>query len=606
MRQQLDTHRRKKNTCVLLVLFTGLGTLTLLGGRSSSRSCGVPVKKAVSFVNLQKSNIALFKRSWVHTSSCRMELKSISEGIELPQHLELLWNSSPLDLTSSLLHWVESHAVLPDLSPIPPAYAEVAPLKASPLEAPDWRNPVLDPNVRYLYGADGKVIIDLMSKRPLEDNWWNQACGFQAGLVRIVDQQLRNLGVPQAFGWTILLYTLLIKALTFPLERPGLRNAAVTKMLSGKLDEIKERYKGNDQVISDRTFKVMEMFDAGIAGGCLPALLQIPIIWTLFFCWRRLAAEGFEHYGEPWLWIPSLGQPNPNFDYKLDWLLEFNGSQPKIGLDIWLRQLVLPVVLVCTNIYQSWANQKKDEGVSWISVFSVLLIAWISLELPQAISVYYLATYGTRFAEEELVKSQLRKEIPAFEVYEATGRFPEGNFEDVLFPNLHLCAKTGNMTQFSDRIGEGCDVNELDEHHVAPIAYAVANGNMAMVAAFAVAGANIRVLDPEKSTLLHVAAAYDHADIMKYLIAFGEAHPMYGSEFREEKWATWHNSKGLTVVDIARKRPTGKVYEFLRSTLDLDVKEHAEPEEPSPVHSIAHGVSTEPAAAFIKRARAVD
>ena len=61
-------------------------------------------------------------------------------------------------------------------------------------------------------------------------------------MVKNLDGLLRELGVSQAFGWTILVYTMLVKALLYPLERSTLRNAAVTKMLSGKLEEMKEKF----------------------------------------------------------------------------------------------------------------------------------------------------------------------------------------------------------------------------------------------------------------------------------------------------------------------------------------------------------------------------
>ncbi|CAE7703079.1 yidC, partial [Symbiodinium sp. CCMP2456] len=84
------------------------------------------------------------------------------------------------------------------------------------------QSPVLDPNVKYLYGADGEVLIDLASKKPLEDNWFNAACGFQAQMIKNLDQGLRFIGLQQAFGWAVLAYTCLIKVLMYPLEKPSL------------------------------------------------------------------------------------------------------------------------------------------------------------------------------------------------------------------------------------------------------------------------------------------------------------------------------------------------------------------------------------------------
>ena len=66
---------------------------------------------------------------------------------------------------------------------VPPAYAA----DAKPIE--------LDPNVTYLYGADGAVLVDPMSNKPIPDDWWNGFIGFQAGIIKQVDQTLRDNGL---------------------------------------------------------------------------------------------------------------------------------------------------------------------------------------------------------------------------------------------------------------------------------------------------------------------------------------------------------------------------------------------------------------------------
>ena len=104
------------------------------------------------------------------------------------------------------------------------------------------------------------------------------------------------------------------------------------------------------------------------------------------------------------LWVPSLAQPNPTFQYSLDWLLLFDAGEPAVGWSTWLRQLILPMCLTGFTAWPLIMSQQKGEEVSGVSYFSVLLTAWISLELPQAISVYYLATYGVKALEDAYVK----------------------------------------------------------------------------------------------------------------------------------------------------------------------------------------------------------
>ncbi|CAE7543062.1 ALB3.2 [Symbiodinium natans] len=422
------------------------------------------------------------------------------------------------------------------------------------------QSPVLDPNVKYLYGADGEVLIDLASKKPLEDNWFNAACGFQAQMIKNLDQGLRFIGVPQAFGWAVLSYTCLVKVLLYPLEKTTARNIALNKMLAPKMAEMKETIK-DKEVLSKRTVKIYERFNMNPLAGCVPVLLQIPIIWTLIFGVRRLASEHYEPFSEPWLWVPSLGEPNPGFEFSLDWLLSFQAGEPVIGWNIWLRQMILPVVLVGINAFPLLRQQQKGEEVGVTSYLPLLLTLWITTEFPQAICLYYLAFYGVKAVEDEYAKREICEEFPQFAIFEETGKFPEGNFDDVLFPSLHRAAKNGLITEIVERAEEGADINATDEQGLTPVAYAAGLGNVPAVAALCALGADVRCRDLQQNSLFHLAAAYDHVGVISYLDRFTEDDP----EFSDNVWINWKNDLGYTVLDIAKQ--DSEVHSYLSSRL---------------------------------------
>ncbi|OLP87189.1 Membrane protein insertase YidC [Symbiodinium microadriaticum] len=169
---------------------------------------------------------------------------------------------------------------------VPPAYAA----DAKPIE--------LDPNVTYLYGADGAVLVDPMNNKPLPDDWWNGFIGFQAGLIKQIDQALRDNGrVEQAFGWTIVAYTAFIKLLFFPLQQGQLKSTSMMQLLSPKVKEIQEKYKDDPDTQQRLLGQLYGVMDVNPLGGCLPVFLQLPIFWSLYGVWRRLAAEKFPNLG---------------------------------------------------------------------------------------------------------------------------------------------------------------------------------------------------------------------------------------------------------------------------------------------------------------------
>lgn len=570
------------------------------------------------FVRFARDSSAHGKSNSRHSArALPADVDFIHQVYSIPQNSVDSLHSVPgfADFAGSLQSWLETHAKLPDLRPVPPAYA-------ADIALPD-KLPPLEEGVKYLYGADGQVLREPSSQRPYVDDWFNGAVGIQASIVKALESGLRFVGVPQAFGWAIFIWTFIFKLLLFPLEKDSLRMSAMTKMLAPKVEQIQKKFKDDEATASKRKARLYEIFDIGLASGCLPLLVQLPLIFTLFYTWRRLAAEKYASFSESFLWVPSLQQPNPDFNFRLDWLLEFNDAGPLIGWDTWIRQLILPALCVAVVALKSMEttptpakkeeeeDKKEDENPIKSFIFNnigVILTAWITLELPQVMSVYYLAFYSVGYLEVEFTKVMIRKELPMFEIFERTGEFPEGNFDEVFFPeSLHKeCAK-GNVRGVTMLLEEGQDINGLDEAQTPALGYAAGAGALPIIAQLCLSGADICKRDGQDNSVLHFACAYDRVEALKYLITFGRETRK--SEFEDNKWAQWQNKNGLTCVDVARgahANGTGQCLEFLNAELGLTPTPLRLTQE-SPQLVASDGSAVEAAgAAASARARAVD
>eukprot|EP00440_Ansanella_granifera_P055296 gb/GFBE01059944.1/.p1 GENE.gb/GFBE01059944.1/~~gb/GFBE01059944.1/.p1 ORF type:complete len:802 (+),score=236.80 gb/GFBE01059944.1/:1-2406(+) len=482
------------------------------------------------------------------------------------------------DLANALQQWADAiaegarHAAH---DAWPPAYAEAPPA----LE--------LDPNTKYLYGADGAVLVDPMNNKPIPDDWWNGFIGFQSDIIKDLDAKLREAGVPQAFGWTIVLYTVIVKVLFYPLQQGQLRSTTMMQMLSPKVKEIQEKYQNDPDTQQRLLAQLYGVMDVNPLGGCLPVLLQLPIFWSLYGVWRRLAAERYPFFTEGWLWVPSLAQPNPDFQFKYDWMLEFKDGAPVMGWNDYLSYLVFPAILVgFTVISQQQAQAAKPKTapgqddsqqlilqvLPWISVY---FIGSLSLQLPQAVSVYYSVNTVLSVAQTQLVKLGLRSEIAGYEEFEKTGKFPEGAFEDMVRASapvpktLHEAALRGDVKSLEkmlDDTEKSFDINGWDEKNIAPIGYAVACGHLESVNLLLKRGADITIKDGQDNTLLHYAAGYGHMDVLKELIeASKDAWP-------NDEWKDMTNGKSQTVVDAARVNRKGQIVDFLCERLGLDAE----------------------------------
>jgi YidC/Oxa1 family membrane protein insertase len=117
-------------------------------------------------------------------------------------------------------------------------------------------------------------------------------------------------GVVGNWGWSIVLLTLLIKAVFFPLSAASYKSMARMKAITPRMQALRERFKGEPQKMNAALMELYKTEKVNPFGGCLPVVIQIPVFISLY--WVLLSSV--EMRGAPWiLWIHDLSQQDPLF-----------------------------------------------------------------------------------------------------------------------------------------------------------------------------------------------------------------------------------------------------------------------------------------------------
>ncbi|HEX9171512.1 MAG TPA: membrane protein insertase YidC [Telluria sp.] len=110
------------------------------------------------------------------------------------------------------------------------------------------------------------------------------------------------------WGWTIIAFTILIKLLFFPLSAAGYRSMAKIKVVTPKMQAIRERYKNDPAKMNQATMELYKAEKINPLGGCLPIVVQMPVFIALFW----VLQASVEMRGAPWVgWIHDLTAPDP-------------------------------------------------------------------------------------------------------------------------------------------------------------------------------------------------------------------------------------------------------------------------------------------------------
>lgn len=102
---------------------------------------------------------------------------------------------------------------------------------------------------------------------------------------------LTFLHFPHPLGPSIILLTILIRFVLYPLISSQLKASKKMQELNPHLSRIKEQYKGNSAMISSETMKLYKEHGVNPAAGCLPVIIQLPIIWILYSVLQNIVKD---------------------------------------------------------------------------------------------------------------------------------------------------------------------------------------------------------------------------------------------------------------------------------------------------------------------------
>ncbi len=181
-----------------------------------------------------------------------------------------------------------------------------------------------------------------------------------------------------SMGIVILLLTLFIRLLTSPILYKSYVSGAKMKALKPELDKLKEKHGEDKQAFSLDQMKLWKSAGVSPLGGCLPALLQIPIFMSLYYFFQSNIALR----GENFLWAKDLAAYDSI--YNLPFEIPFYGDH------VSLFTITATLTSLLISVYSMSSMQDNDNPVMKYMpyIFPVLLLGVFN-KLPSALTWYY-------------------------------------------------------------------------------------------------------------------------------------------------------------------------------------------------------------------------
>ena len=207
------------------------------------------------------------------------------------------------------------------------------------------------------------------------------------------------------YGIIILLLTIFIKLVLFPFTYKSYKSQARMRVLAPQIKEINDKYPGQENAM-ERQRLTMDLYSkAGVnpMGGCLPLLLQMPILIAMF----TFFPSSIELRGEPFLWVKDLS----TYDAIVSWDTYIPLITPYFGNHISLFCLLMTITnLIYTINMQNTAGQQQMPGMKFMMYLMPIMFLVFFNNYSAGLSYYYFLSLLITIIQTYIFRKSINEE----------------------------------------------------------------------------------------------------------------------------------------------------------------------------------------------------
>lgn len=205
-----------------------------------------------------------------------------------------------------------------------------------------------------------------------------------------------------SFGWNygliILVLTILLKVALSPLTYKSYLSMAKMRVLKPEMDEIKAKVgEDNPTLVQQEYLKLYKKAGVNPLGGCLPMVLQLPLVMAFFFFFPNL----FELRGESFLWMKDLST--------YDEFIKFGVKLPFIGDHLSLMCVLMTISTLIMTYFNNQVSGATGQ-MKYIGYIMPIIFLGVLNSYPAGLNYYYflanLMTFGQQFLIRKMVDDE--------------------------------------------------------------------------------------------------------------------------------------------------------------------------------------------------------
>ena len=235
-------------------------------------------------------------------------------------------------------------------------------------------------------------------------------------LTYILDIMLNGLyNITKNYAWAIILFTLLFKIVTYPLNHASYKSMRRMQLVNPKIERIREQYKDNPEKLNAEIMAIYKKEKINPLGGCLPMLLPFPLLIAFFYLMQSMV----ELRNTPFLWITDLSSP--------DKLFVFPVGVPILG---GLNFNLFPILMEITSYLSMKIQPSSSAGTSgsaatqmkMMSTIFPLMMLVLFYNFASGLALYWTAQNVFGVAQQFITAKLLNKNKDNIEEESKSGK----------------------------------------------------------------------------------------------------------------------------------------------------------------------------------------
>lgn len=197
-----------------------------------------------------------------------------------------------------------------------------------------------------------------------------------------------TIGFP-SYALAIILISILLKIILFPLMQKQMKSTMNMQEVQPKLEYLQKKYKNNPEKMNEEVMKLYKEYNINPMAGCLPLLIQMPILIGLFGALRQYNFNPIEH--ATFFWIPNLAEKDPLFILPI-----------LVALTMFLQQKI------SMSATPSAAENPTMKTMLYIMPAMMLFVCW---QMPSGLCLYWAFFSILSIIQQFFMNKQKKKEM---------------------------------------------------------------------------------------------------------------------------------------------------------------------------------------------------